>query len=78
MTVQNIERQLKIEEKESPMWMMFVHAQHMTKSDEMQYQNKGIKRKGTAGHTELKSLTKKTKTKEPKLELIYRQATITS
>ena len=47
MTVQNIERQLKIEEKESPMWMMFVHAQHVTKSDEMQFQNKGIKRKDT-------------------------------
>merc|ERR1719341_2177297 len=38
------------------------------KSDEMQYQNKGIKRKGTAVHTETKLLTKKTKTKEPKLE----------
>lgn len=39
------------------------------KTDEMQYQNKGIKRKGIAGPTETtKQLTKKTKTKEPKLE----------
>lgn len=38
------------------------------KTDELQYQNKGIKRKGTTGLVEKKVLTKKTKTKEPKLE----------